>query len=660
MQLKQGSLLQGGKYRIECVLGQGGFGITYRAMQVTLMRPVAIKEFFMKDFCNRNYETSNVFIGSQGSAETVERFRHKFIKEARNIAKLKHRNVISVIDIFEENGTAYYVMEHVDGGSLADKVAHTALPEAVAVRYIRQVAQALALVHSKHMMHLDVKPANILIDEDDNAVLIDFGLSKQYDEEGHQTSTTPVGLSHGYAPMEQYRRGGVSKFSPASDIYSLGATLFKLVTGERPPEAGDIINDGLPEFPHGISLRVRNAIEVSMRYVIKERPQSVDEFLALLDNDNTVNEIPSGCISEETRINEKDFSISTQVDSDESTHVKEKPKNYINIFDDERFKDLKLKPKEKGKLKLFLATVIPFLIVVTIMLVIWKCGNENRNVYSHSHNPEVVSPSEDSTKIEQCEVSSDVSAIPNQTQEASIASDKAQNDSIAEQIQREELEAEQKANRQKAIAAARVALNSCLVDGNANFQYFFFFNEEHEMMSDRDKKILAKMSDFIKYSSYVRVIGLAPSSENYGYMFAEARARAVSEVLSNNGTTVHEITSQSLSSDSECPYRSILSLEGVAFPLYVFFGKSSTSLSQKDILSLTEFARSAAHGGYKLVVRAFSGTEGGLALSRKRADAVSAVLRRNGANVSYPNEYAFEADGLTPALSDNCVIISFE
>ena len=282
MNLHEGSLLQGGRYRIEKVLGQGGFGITYLGVQTNLEAKVAIKEFFMKDLCNRDSNTSQVTVGSVGSRETVDSFRQKFIKEARNIFRLKHRHIIPVIDVFEENGTAYYVMEHIGGGSLADKVRGGALPEEDAVRYTRQVADALAFVHSKRMMHLDVKPANILLDDNDNAVLIDFGLAKQSDTEGHQTSSTPVGISHGYAPLEQYKRGGVSVFSPATDIYSLGATLFKLVTGITPPEASDVNDEGLPVLPSDISPAVRATIEAAMQPRRKDRPQSIEEFLELL------------------------------------------------------------------------------------------------------------------------------------------------------------------------------------------------------------------------------------------------------------------------------------------------------------------------------------------------------------------------------------------
>ena len=285
MNLKTGHLLKRGEYRVEKVLGEGGFGITYLCEQTGLARKVAVKEFFMKELCNREDDTSHVTVPSIGSREMVDRFRRKFIKEARAIAAFgfDNKHIVRIIDIFEENNTAYYVMEYVGGGSLSDKVKDGALPEADALRYIRQVATALEFVHGKHMMHLDIKPSNILLNENDETILIDFGLAKQYDTKGSQTSSTPVGISHGYAPLEQYKQGGVGTFSPATDIYSLGATLYKLLTGETPPEAGDVNDDGLPALPKDISANVRHAIEAAMQPRRKDRPQSIGEFLALLN-----------------------------------------------------------------------------------------------------------------------------------------------------------------------------------------------------------------------------------------------------------------------------------------------------------------------------------------------------------------------------------------
>lgn len=225
-QLQPNATLQDGKYIIKKVLGQGGFGITYLAEHDLLGTKVAIKEFFMKDFCNRDETTSHVSVVTESGREQVARFREKFLKEARNIARLRHPNIVRISDVFEENGTAYYVMDYCEGGSLSEllKLHPNGIGEPLALKYIHQVASALEQVHAMKMNHLDIKPANILLDAQGNAVLIDFGLAKQYDvTTGNQTSTTPVGISHGYAPIEQYKQGGVSEFSPATDIYSLGA-----------------------------------------------------------------------------------------------------------------------------------------------------------------------------------------------------------------------------------------------------------------------------------------------------------------------------------------------------------------------------------------------------------------------------------------------------
>ena len=283
MNLSTGTLLQGGKYKIECTLGQGGFGITYLAEQVMLGRRVAVKEFFMKELCERDATTSRVTMGSEGSRDTVNRYRQKFLKEARNIAKLNHPNIVRIIDIFEENGTAYYVMEYCARGSLADKVKQQGyMPEPVATRYILQVAEALRYVHQKQMNHLDVKPGNIMLNENDEAVLIDFGLSKQYDEAGQQTSSTPPGISEGYAPLEQYKLGGVGTFSPETDVYALGATFFKLLTGTTPPSASDVNNDGVPVetlAAKGVSKDAITVISHAMEGRKKDRMKSIGAFV---------------------------------------------------------------------------------------------------------------------------------------------------------------------------------------------------------------------------------------------------------------------------------------------------------------------------------------------------------------------------------------------
>lgn len=286
MQLQSGTLLQEGKYKIEKTLGQGGFGITYLGTQVGLNRLVAIKEFFMKEYCERDEQTSKVFLGSQGSKEIVERFRVKFIKEAQIIAQFDHPHIIHIHDIFEENFTAYYVMEYVDGEPLDTLVKlNGKLDEVTTLSYIHQIAAALAYIHQRKILHLDIKPSNILIRHGNRVVLIDFGISKRYDENGSQTSTTPAGISKGYAPIEQYRQGGIDIFAPCTDIYSLAATMYKLLSGETPPEASVIIDEGLT-IPSIICKKFANAIEVSMNPARKRRPQTIADFLSLITNED--------------------------------------------------------------------------------------------------------------------------------------------------------------------------------------------------------------------------------------------------------------------------------------------------------------------------------------------------------------------------------------
>lgn len=287
--LLPGTQLQHGKYRIERVLGQGGFGITYLAENTMLEGKVAIKEFFFKQCCERGETTSCVTVPTSSNREIVERFKAKFIKEARTIFRLNHPNIVRILDVFEENDTAYYVMEHIDGESLGDLIKRRgALPEQEALGYIRQAAAALSYIHGERMNHLDVKPGNLMKRAKDGRVLlIDFGVAKQYDaltSEG--TTTTPVGISHGYSPAEQYRKNGVQTFSPSSDVYALAATLFKLLTGTTPPEAMEVMDEGLPLGElrtKGVSEGVITAIVKAMKGR-NERTQSVAEFVADLAN----------------------------------------------------------------------------------------------------------------------------------------------------------------------------------------------------------------------------------------------------------------------------------------------------------------------------------------------------------------------------------------
>ena len=295
--LQPNTTLQSGKYRIEKVLGQGGFGITYLAENTMLDGKVAIKEFFFKEYCNRDETTSHVTIPTAGNQDIVDRFKQKFIKEAKTIFRLNHPNIVRILDIFEENGTAYYVMEHIDGESLGDMVKRRgALPQQEAIGYIKEAGLALSYIHSETMNHLDIKPNNLMKRQKDNKIIvIDFGVAKQYDATTSEgTTTTPVGISHGYSPAEQYQQFGVQSFSPQSDVYALAATLYKLLTGVTPPEAMRVQDEGLPldELQkHGVSSNVISAIEHAMLSRSK-RTQTVDAFLQALDNEDDDRTIP--------------------------------------------------------------------------------------------------------------------------------------------------------------------------------------------------------------------------------------------------------------------------------------------------------------------------------------------------------------------------------
>ena len=287
MTLQQDYTLQDGKYRILKVLGQGGFGITYLAIQVRLDRKVAIKEFFMKDFCERNETTSQVTLGTAGSLETVNSCRKKFWIEAKHIAHLNHPNIIHIIDVFDENSTSYYVMEYIEGGSLENKLGTTGLSMSDATRYILQVAEALKYIHEQKIAHLDIKPSNIMLNGNGEIVLIDFGVSKQYDfSTGEQTSVFPVAFSSGYTPLEQYAPKGLKDFSPKPDIYSLGATYFKLLTGITPPNAFGITKDFLQEKlkAKGVPTAVISIICKSMEKLKKNRFSDVSSFIEGLNS----------------------------------------------------------------------------------------------------------------------------------------------------------------------------------------------------------------------------------------------------------------------------------------------------------------------------------------------------------------------------------------
>lgn len=279
MHLKDGITLQNGKYRIIRFISSGGFGCTYEAEHVMLEKRVAVKEFFVKDFCNRDETTAHVTVGTLSKKGLVSKLKKKFLDEAKALCRLSHPGIVHVSDVFEENGTAYFVMDFIDGKSLSEIInIQGPLSEKQALRYIEQVCNALSYVHSNNRLHLDIKPANIMIDGNDNAILIDFGTSKQYDEESGENTSILLGKTPGYAPPEQMSNK-VQQFTPATDIYALGATLYKMLTGITPPDASDrIAGEKLASLPDIISTTTRSAINHALELNKTARPKNIENF----------------------------------------------------------------------------------------------------------------------------------------------------------------------------------------------------------------------------------------------------------------------------------------------------------------------------------------------------------------------------------------------
>jgi len=322
--LSDGSVLQGVAYRytIKKVLGQGAFGITYLATTEVegplgkLPVNVALKEFFAKDLNGRAEDGS---VREVSSDSIARRYGRAFQRESLNLSHMKHPGIIRVLEAFEANNTYYYAMEYVDGGSLdAYILAKGGLPEKEALERIREIGSALSYMHEQKMLHLDLKPKNIMRRSDGSMVLIDFGLSKQYDSSGEPESSSSIGLgTPGYAPLEQANSTSGKEFAVTLDIYALGATYYKMLTGKSPADASIILNDGFPKEElqkANVSEKSIAAIERAMSPQKKNRPQSVKAFLSLLGDDKSgVSPVPDG--DEETRVNSGERRSSESVSS---------------------------------------------------------------------------------------------------------------------------------------------------------------------------------------------------------------------------------------------------------------------------------------------------------------------------------------------------------
>lgn len=275
--LKIGTILSG-RYRVERVIGMGGFGITYAASHVSLGTKFAIKEFYIEGKCMRLGD--GVTIAYQDmSPDAFEKFRKRFHDEAITLCRLDNPHVVHVHDIFDENGTTYILMDFVVGETLQRKVEREgALPYDLAVNYMAQLCEAVEHIHSHNILHRDIKPDNIIITPNNNVVLIDFGSARSFVHDQEQKHTAM--LTVGYAPIEQYT--ATSKKGNYTDLYAVGATFYFILTGKKPmPAAERVIEDEL-QPPNYLNPQVTDAVSRTIMKALNLKPedryQTVEDF----------------------------------------------------------------------------------------------------------------------------------------------------------------------------------------------------------------------------------------------------------------------------------------------------------------------------------------------------------------------------------------------
>ncbi|MCU1496998.1 MAG: serine/threonine protein kinase, partial [Acidimicrobiales bacterium] len=279
-ELAEGTRLSDGRYQILRVIGRGGFGITYDVGDRRLQRRVAMKELFPESAVRHG---SLVLTPPQGRAG-FRAARDRFLREARVLARFTHPGIVRVYEVFEEHGTAYLVMELLQGRTLVELLQAQGRPfaEPELLDVAGRVAAALRPVHAAGVLHRDVNPSNVMMTSHGRIVVIDFGLARDYDE-GQTVGMTRV-VTPGYAPIEQYR--GEGRFGPSTDVYGLAATCYRLATGKVPMSALEREGGGLLVSPRALnpelSKPVSDAILDGLELEPGHRPQDLDGFLSRL------------------------------------------------------------------------------------------------------------------------------------------------------------------------------------------------------------------------------------------------------------------------------------------------------------------------------------------------------------------------------------------
>ena len=283
-----------GAYRIDKHLASGGFGNTYAVTHLGFNEKMAVKEFYMNGVNEREADHISVSVSNAQQQAQYDEQLEKFKKEARRLRSLNSDNIVHVHDLFDENGTSYYVMDYIDGESLSARLNRTGKPiaESEVEKILTQLLNALQEVHNNHLWHLDLKPANIMQDRKGVVHLIDFGASKQLSAEGGATASSALCFTPGYAPPEQVEQN-MEKFGPWTDFYALGATLFNLLTAQKPPQSSDINEQPEQAFAplNTVGSGMRNLVVWLMQTNRTRRPQNVEEISSYLDKENKSGEV---------------------------------------------------------------------------------------------------------------------------------------------------------------------------------------------------------------------------------------------------------------------------------------------------------------------------------------------------------------------------------
>ena len=274
--LPAGHVLQHGRFTTGRVLGEGGFGITYKGAHRVLGHLVAIKEYFPGHA--QRVGTAVSVPASQQAAFIRE--REGLLKEAQVLFGLRDPGIVQVYDAFQENGTAYIVMEYLEGRTLEARIRQAGrIPADEVQRLAQALGQALEAVHTQHLLHRDIKPANVMLTPEGRIVLIDFGSARAFQRDLTQRHTRIV--TPGYAAPEQYSEE--ARFGPYTDIFGLGATLYHALTGAPPPSAIDRIQSGRAlSFPAGLPASLASAVQQALELRVDNRPSSVAAFLDLM------------------------------------------------------------------------------------------------------------------------------------------------------------------------------------------------------------------------------------------------------------------------------------------------------------------------------------------------------------------------------------------